>query len=128
MEFGLEKLKDNNLSEKFSGVIRTLVIDWNYFKKDTIDKQLVRATGSISAGIAKGYGKHFYKKKQFYFYSRNSTQETESWLLKCLRRNLNSAERCNRLLELCQKLLLFLNSCIKFVREPQRKNEAQTNN
>lgn len=61
MEFTLEKLEVYNISEKFSDDIWNIVITWDYFKKDTIGKQLVRSADSISANIAEGYGRYFYK-------------------------------------------------------------------
>ena len=110
-----------NLAEKFSDDIWDIVIKWDYFKKDTIGKQLVRAADSISANIAEGYGRYFYKEsKQFYFYSRGSIQETKSWLSKCLRRKIIDTEKCNLLIVLCNKILL-LNAFIKFVRNSQKE-------
>ena len=122
MEYILEKLEVYNLAESFSDEIWEIVITWNYFNKDTIGKQLVRSADSISANIAEGYGRYFYKEsKQFYFYSRGSIQETKAWLSKCLRRKLIAAEICERLIELSKKLLLMLNAFIKFVRNSQKK-------
>jgi len=122
MEFTLEKLEIYNIAEKFSDDIWDIVVKWDYFKKDTIGKQLVRAADSISANIAEGYGRYFYKEsKQFYFYSRGSIQETKSWLSKCMRRKLIATEICEPLIELCKKLLLMLNAFIKFVRNSQKK-------
>ena len=121
MEFTLEKLEVYNIAEKFSDDIWDIVVKWDYFKKDTIGKQLVRAADSISANIAEGYGRYFYKEsKQFYFYSRGSIQETKSWLSKC-RRKLIATKICEPLIELCKKLLLMLNAFIKFVRNSQKK-------
>ena len=95
MEYTLEKLEVYNIAEEFSDRIWNIVVEWDYFKKDTIGKQLVRAADSISANIAEGYGRYFYKEsKQFYFYSRGSIQETKSWLSKCLRRKIISSEVC----------------------------------
>lgn len=57
-----------NIAEKFSDDIWNEVVGWDYFKKDTIGKQLVTAADSISANIAEGYGRYFYKEsKQFCF-------------------------------------------------------------
>ncbi len=121
MQFTLEKLEVYNIAEKFSDDIWDLVIKWDYFKKDTIGKQLVRAADSISANIAEGYGRYFYKEsKQFYFYSRGSIQETKSWLSKCLRRKLIDSEVCEPLIELCTKILIMLNAFIKFVANSQK--------
>ena len=52
MEFTLEKLEVYNIAEKFYDDIWDIVVEWDYFKKDTIGKQLVRAADSISANIA----------------------------------------------------------------------------
>lgn len=119
MEYTLEKLDVYNIAESFSDEIWNIVIEWDYFKKDTIGKQLVRAADSISANIAEGYGRHFYKEsKQFYFYSRGSIQETKAWLSKCMRRELIEVDRCGVLIERCQQLLK-LNAFIKFVAKSQ---------
>jgi four helix bundle protein len=121
MEFTLEKLEVYNIAEKFSDDIWNIVSAWDYFKKDTIGKQLVRAADSISANIAEGYGRYFYKEsKQFYFYSRGSIQETKSWLTKCVRRKIIHPEICESLIELCKKILIMLNAFIKFVRDSQK--------
>jgi len=122
MEYTLEKLEVYNIAEEFSDRIWNIVVEWDYFKKDTIGKQLVRAADSISANIAEGYGRYFYKEsKQFYFYSRGSIQETKSWLSKCLRRKIITQEICEPLIELCNKILLMLNAFIKFVRNSQKE-------
>lgn len=75
MEYTLEKLEVYQLAELFSDKIWDLVSEWDYFKKDTIGKQIVRSADSISANIAEGYGRYYYKdSKLFYFYSRGSIQ------------------------------------------------------
>ncbi len=128
MEYVLEKLEIYNNAENISDEIWEIVIHWDYFLKDTIGKQLVRAADSISANIAEGYGRYFYKEsKQFYFYSRGSIQETKAWLSKCQRRNLIDEVKCKMLMEKCQKLLLQLNAYIKFVAKSQKKSATTTN-
>lgn len=122
MEFTLEKLEVYNIAENFSDEIWNIVSTWDFFKKDTVGKQLVRAADSISANIAEGYGRYFYKEsKQFYFYSRGSIQETKSWLTKCLRRKIIPHEICEPLIERYSKILLMLNAFIKFVRNSQKE-------
>ncbi len=122
MEYILEKLEVYNMAEDFSDAVWDIVIKWDYFTKDTIGKQMVRSADSISANIAEGYGRYFYKEsKQFYFYSRGSIQETKAWLSKCLRRKLIVEETCEHLIELCKKLLMMLNAFIKFVSNSQKK-------
>ncbi len=97
-----------------------MVDKWDDFKKDTIGKQLVRSADSISANIAEGYGRFFYKEsKQFYFYSRGSIQETKAWISKCKRRNIIDPGKCDELLAKTEKILAMLNAYIKFVAKSQ---------
>jgi four helix bundle protein len=66
---------------------------WNYWKKDTIGKQLVRAADSIAANISEGYGRYTFKDRIWYCYiSRGSIFETQTWLLKAKDRNIISEE------------------------------------
>ena len=120
MEYTLEKLEVYLNAELFGDEIWLLVEKLDHFKKDTIGKQLVRSADSISANIAEGYGRYFYKEsKQFYFYSRGSIQETKSWLSKCRRRNIIESNKCEELLATAEKLLAMLNAYIKFVAKSQ---------
>lgn len=34
-----------------------IVVKWNYFAKDTVGKQLIKAVDSISANVAEGFGR-----------------------------------------------------------------------
>ena len=66
---------------------------WDYWKKDTIGKQLVRAADSIAANISEGYGRFTYKdRRNFCYISRGSMFETRTWLTKAKNRNLISEE------------------------------------
>ncbi len=124
MEYTLEKLEVYQLAETFSDIIWNLVASWNYFTKDTIGKQLVRATDSISANIAEGYGRYYYKEsKQFFFYSRGSLQETKAWLAKCKRRNLIEMNKADELINESEKLLAKLNGYIKFIASSAQYNK-----
>lgn len=94
MDYTLEKLEVYQLSEAFSDTIWDIVMGWDNFRKDTIGKQIVRSADSISANIAEGYGRYYYKEsKQFFFYSRGSLQETKSWLSKCKKRKIIEKDR-----------------------------------
>jgi len=123
MEYTLEKLEVYQLSETFSDDVWNIVETWDHFKKETIGKQIVRAADSISANIAEGYGRFFYKEsKQFYFYARGSIQETKSWLSKCKRRKIIEESIVSSLLEKADYLLYKLNSYIKFVANSAKHN------
>jgi four helix bundle protein len=123
MDYTLEKLEVYELAELFSDEIWEIVMEWDSFKKDTIGKQIVRSADSVSANIAEGYGRFYYKEsKQFYFYSRGSVQETKSWIGKCKRRKLVKAEKCEELLQKAETILLKLNAFIKFVSKSAKHN------
>ncbi|MEP7256218.1 MAG: four helix bundle protein [Ferruginibacter sp.] len=124
MEYTLEKLEVYQLSEAFSDVIWNLVSDWDHFKKDTIGKQLVRAADPISANIAEGYGRYYYKEsKQFFFYSRGSLQETKSWIAKCKRRNIIKISKVEELINEAEKILAKINGYIKFIAASAQHNK-----
>ena len=122
MEYTLEKLEVYNIAEQFSDDIWHIVDNWDFFKKDTVGKQIVKAADSISANIAEGYGRYFFKEsKQFYFYSRGSILETKSWLSKCMRRKIIETGQCTSLIERSELILLKLNAFIKFLSKSQKK-------
>jgi len=94
----------------------------DYFTKDTIGKQIARSADSISANIAEGYGRYYYKEsKQFYFYSRGSIQETKAWLSKCERRKIVDENICRELINEAEKILAMLNAYVKFIVRSQKK-------
>ncbi|MCF8219789.1 MAG: four helix bundle protein [Bacteroidales bacterium] len=71
-----------------------IVQKWNFFERDTIGKQLVRAADSIAANIAEGFGRyHFKDNKNFLYYSRGSLLETKTWLMKAFNRKLITKEQ-----------------------------------
>ncbi len=127
MDYTLEKLEVYNIAEEFSDEIWNIVDEWKFFLKDTIGKQIVRAADSISANIAEGYGRYYYREsKQFYFYSRGSVQEAKAWLGKCKRRKIMNEEKCDELLKKAEMILIKLNAYIKFVSKSIRHNPKQT--
>ncbi|HSR17509.1 MAG TPA: four helix bundle protein, partial [Ignavibacteriaceae bacterium] len=76
----LEELQVYQLSMDIAERIWNIVISWNYFEKDTVGKQLVKAIDSVSSNLSEGFGRYFYKEnKQFCYYSRGSLFETKTW-------------------------------------------------
>ena len=41
-----------------------IVDKWDYFNKDTLGKQFVKAADSMALNIAEGYGRFFYKENK----------------------------------------------------------------
>ncbi len=82
------------VSYNLSNYVWGIVIRWDYFTKDTIGKQLVRAIDSMSANIAEGFGRHGKKDKiKFYRYARGSIYESLDWLEKAKVRGLIKIEQ-----------------------------------
>jgi len=62
----LEELQVYQLAMKIGEHIWKIVDKWDYFTKDTVGKQLFRASDSIAANLSEGYGRFHYKEnKQF---------------------------------------------------------------
>lgn len=91
---------------------------WDYFAKDTVGKQFVRAADSISANIAEGFGRYGKKDKiKFYRYSFGSVKESLDWNEKSKKRNLLKKEEYEYILGELQKLPREINHLIGFTSE-----------
>ena len=89
----LEELQVYQLSMEIGEKVWNIVFKWDYFLKDTVGKQMVRAAASIAANLSEGFGRYHYKEaKNFSYYSRGSLYETKTWLTKAYNRNLISEE------------------------------------
>lgn len=85
----LEELNVYRLAMDIAEKIWAIVIYWNYFEKETVGKQLIKAIDSVSANLSEGFGRFFYKEnRQFCYYSRGSLFETKTWITKAFQRNL----------------------------------------
>lgn len=122
--YNLEDLEVYQLAESFGDEIWFIVHEWDYFAKDTVGKQIVKAADSISANIAEGYGRFHYKEnKNFCYFSRGSIIETKGWLKKSKTRKLLSEEQFNLLFEELQTIHLKLNAYIKFIGKSGGKSD-----
>jgi len=112
----LEELNVYNMSMDLGEKVWNIVIKWNYFEKDTVGKQLVRAVDSIAANLSEGYGRyHFKEAKNFSYYSRGSLFETKSWLIKAHNRNLITDDDFNEFLSNIEFIGKMLNGYIKSI-------------
>jgi len=90
----LEELKVYQLAMSIAEELWDIVYKWDYFAKNTVGKQLVKAADSIAANLSEGFGRFFYKEeKQFCYYSRGSLYETKTWLTKANNRKLITTEK-----------------------------------
>ena len=112
----LEDLEVYNLAESFSDEIWFIVLEWDYFARGTIGKQLVRSADSIGANIAEGFGRYHYKEnKNFCYYSRGSLIETKGWINKAKTRGLISESQHADYLNKMAIIHLKLNAYIKYI-------------
>lgn len=106
------------ISYNLSNYVWDIVINWDYFAKDTVGKQWTRAIDSISANIAEGFGRYTKKDKiNFYRYSFGSIKESMDWTQKARARGLLSSENYDYIMKELQKLPRELNYLIKFTNE-----------
>jgi four helix bundle protein len=125
--YTLETLEVYIIAEKLSDEIWALVTKWKPFERDTVGKQLTRAVDSISANIAEGYGRFYYKEsKVFYFFARGSLLESKSWIRKSLNRDLIKTETAEKIIEQLELIHTKLNAYIKFVSQSQKHKEQKS--
>ena len=101
------------LAEDLSDLIWRDYDRWGRKVQNTIGYQVVRASDSISANIAEGYGRYTpADRKKFYLYSRGSFEETKAWLRKLIRRKILSEQSVEEYKEIIDKLGPKLNAFI----------------
>jgi len=98
--------------------IWNIVIKWDFFAKDTVGKQLVKAIDSVAANLSEGFGRFFYKeKKQFGYYSRGSLYETKTFLTKAYNRKLISEKEFNEFMSEIKDIGIKLNNYITSIKK-----------
>jgi four helix bundle protein len=117
----LEDLQVYSLSMDMAEKIWNIVIEWDYFAKDTIGKQLVRSSDSIAANLSEGFGRyHYLENKNFCYYSRGSLFETKTWLVKAYNRKLISSEDFGIFIKNIDNTGIRLNNYIKTIGHKQQ--------
>jgi len=120
----LDELRVYNLSMDLAEEIWNIVIKWDYFAKDVIGKQLIKAIDSVAANLSEGFGRFFYKEeKQFCYYSRGSLYETKTWLTKASNRNLISNNDFEKFTKEINDIGVKLNNYINSIGKKNNDNE-----
>ena len=113
MIHSLEDFKVYGLAMNLGEDTWHLVNGWDYFQKDTIGKQLVRACDSVAANLSEGLGRYHFKEiKNFSYYSRGSLFETKTWLAKAYNRKLISEGQYNKIISEIEIIGKMINSYI----------------
>ena len=101
-----------------SNYVWDIVITWDYFAKNSVGIQFVRAIDSIAANSAEGFGRYGKKDKvKFYHYAMGSQKESLDWNEKSRIRKLLTQEQYGHILRELQELPREINHLIKFTME-----------
>lgn len=119
-----ENLQVFQLAENLSDRIWHIVIDWSYFEKDTLGKQIIRAADSIGANIAEGSGRYnFADNRRFVKIGRGSLHETRYWLKRAHMRHLLTNEQVDNLKPIINELSPKLNAYLKYLDNASKKQQ-----
>jgi four helix bundle protein len=111
----LNDIESYKIAFKLSNQVWDIVIKWDYFAKETVGKQFVKAVDSISANIAEGFGRYSKKDKiKFFRYSIGSLYESLDWNEKSHIRSLLNKDEYSIIFNELIKLPKALNSLIQF--------------
>ena len=109
-----ENLRVYRLSEKLADEVWNIALTWDYFAKDTVGKQLVRAADSIGANTAEGSGRGRYlDNKRFVRIARGSLNETKHWLRRAYKCTLLAKKQIDGLKPLIDDLGPMLNAYLR---------------
>jgi len=113
----LGSLEIYKLSVELSDTIWKIYSGMDWHDKKILGDQLIRATDSIGANIAEGYGRfHYLDRIRFYYNARGSLLEIKHWILLLGKRSKISKEIFQKLLKKLDELHKQLNAFIKFSR------------
>jgi four helix bundle protein len=112
----LNDIEAYKIAFKLSNQVWNLILKWDYYAKDTVGKQFVKAVDSISANIAEGFGRYSKKDKiKFFRYSLGSLYESLDWNEKSHVRNLLNEEEYSNIFNELIRLPKAINSLILFI-------------
>ncbi|MFW5885355.1 MAG: four helix bundle protein [Patescibacteria group bacterium] len=114
----LNKLEVYTLSRSLSRISWKVYCELNWQNKKIIGDQFIRATDSVGANVAEGYGRyHYLDKIKFYYNARASLKESRHWIELIKERNLSDENNILEYFQIYQKLSpkmnAFINSCYK---------------
>lgn len=120
-----ERLKVYRLAEQLADEIWSVAVAWDFFAKDTLGKQLVRAADSIGANIAEGMGRRsFVENRRFVRTARGSLNETRHWLRRAHQRGLLEKESVDRIRPIIDELSLKLNAYLRSIGDSVQKDSS----
>jgi four helix bundle protein len=114
----LSDISAYKIAFELSNYIWKVVINWDHYTKDTVGRQYVKSTDSVSANLAEGFGRYGKKDKiMFYRFSYGSIKESIDWTEKSKIRGLLTDEEYNHITGELNKLPREVNNLIKFTKD-----------
>lgn len=114
----LNDISSYKIAFHLSNYVWKVVTQWDYFAKNTVGMQFVRAVDSIAANLAEGFGRKTKKDKiKFFNYSYGSLQESLNWNEKAHVRKLQSEKEYQYIFEELKKLPRDIHSLISFTEQ-----------
>lgn len=127
MVMKFEDLRVLQAAEAVADGIWRQVVQWDWFARDVVGKQLAKAVDSIGANIAESYGRfHYGEKLQFLYYARGSLFETKYWLNRALTRELMSTEQMQDYASKLTGLARQLNAFASTLKSQRCSDQAQS--
>jgi four helix bundle protein len=112
----LEELRVYQQAMALGEKVWAIVIQWDWFVKDTVGKQMVKSVDSIAANLSEGFGRYHYRESiKLYYYSRGSLFETKTWITKAKSRDLISEDDFNTFSNEIKDISVRLNNYIASV-------------
>ena len=111
----LEDLEVYNLSMELADSVYNVIMEFDFFHKDTLGKQWIRAIDSVSLNLSEGFGRYTHRDSRvFSIIARGSLYESKTCLNKVFRRNIISEEVYHEILREHNNLGVKLNNFINY--------------
>jgi four helix bundle protein len=111
-----ENLQVYQLAEKLADEIWVIVLRWDYFARDTVGKQIVRAADGIGANIAEGTGRGTaLDNRRFVRMARGSLYESKHWLRRAYKRGLLTKQQVDEVKPIIAELAPKLNGYYRYL-------------
>lgn len=124
----LEDLEVYNLSMELADSVYNVIVEFDFFHKDTLGKQWIRAIDSVSLNISEGFGRYTHRDSRvFSIIARGSLYESKTCLNKVFRRNIISEEVYHEILKEHNNLGVKLNNFINYQTNLIKKQQLSNN-
>ena len=122
MTVRLEDLEVYQLAEELADLIWNICVKWDWFPKETLGKQLVKAVDSIGANVAEGYGRFAFRENiQFCYYARGSLMEVQHFVRAAKNRQLFNERQIKKIDEIIGLMGPKLNAYIRSIKTELNK-------